>query len=151
MRPKKVIFLIIGESDYLSILSFMFTCQGYKVEPFPAAEPALKFLNSGGSYDLLIASSELGSSSGDDLIVRAKHVAPNLPAILITPKGKPVPEHHSDCCLAQPVTAADLLERVKVMSARKRGPQLGCHRKPKPVVSEPASVDQSAALAMQGA
>ena len=150
MRHKKVLVLVTSDGDERSILSFMLACNGYKVYSFDSAGPAIQFISE-NSYELLLTVYMVGSYPGDALVVHSKRIDPFIPAILLTTNDKPLPNHHADLCLTQPVTAAELLERIRVMSARKRGPKRGTHRQPKPVVSVPAEVDQPAALATQGA
>ena len=59
-----------------------------------------------------------------DLILKLKQMASHVPMVLIGDlKKTSAPIHGADAFLDRSISSAELLERVKIMSARKRGPR----------------------------
>jgi len=72
----------------------------------------------------------LPQMNGSQLVERLKQIASHVPMILLGDPQKMSGEMHSaDALLAKKnCSPQDLLERIKVMSARKRGPRKGSLR-----------------------
>jgi CheY-like chemotaxis protein len=68
--------------------------------------------------------------NGNQLVDRLKQIAPHIPMILLgDPQKMGCEMHAADALLAKKnCSAQELLERIKVMSARKRGPRKGALR-----------------------
>jgi CheY-like chemotaxis protein len=68
--------------------------------------------------------------NGNQLVDRLKQLAPHIPMILLgDPQKMGSDLHAADVLLAKKnCSAQELLERIKVMSARKRGPRKGSVR-----------------------
>lgn len=127
MRPKKVILCVDSNEQVLSVRTFLLETRGYRVLAALSSTEALDLLerNPAGTLDLLIADLLLPGMDGNDLVRRAKQLHPALPALIVSntvanydralaadaflPKGAGSP--------------AELLERIRVLVARKRGPK----------------------------
>jgi DNA-binding response OmpR family regulator len=79
---------------------------------------------------LVLADFGLPQMNGSQLVERLKQIASHVPMILLGDPQKMSGEMHSaDALLAKKnCSPQDLLERIKVMSARKRGPRKGSLR-----------------------
>ena len=82
------------------------------------------------AVDLVLADFGLPQMNGSQLVERLKQIASHVPMILLGDPQKMSGEMHSaDALLAKKnCSPQDLLERIKVMSARKRGPRKGSLR-----------------------
>ena len=146
MRPKKVLLCVMPDPEMLSMLSFMLTINGYQVLAANTAEEAMAKFNGLRSDLLLVTQDQLkptpDSPSGEELINLLKALQPDIHTLLFYEDGKLPTDSPADICVALPCRAADLLERIKVLSARKRGPHKGYIRKPPAadIQPQPASV-----------
>jgi two-component system, OmpR family, response regulator CpxR len=140
MRPKKIILCVNGNEQELSVLKFTLTTNGYKVVPAATGQEAMSALGS-MQIDLVLTEMNLPQMKGDQLVQRLKKIAAHVPMILL---GDPQPAggeiHVADAMLAKKnCTSMELLERIKTMSARKRGPRKGSLRQPQPQTLAAAS------------
>ena len=80
--------------------------------------------------DLVLADYAMPQMNGSQLVDRLKQIASHVPMILLgDPQKMGGDMHAADALLAKKVcTAQELLERIKTMSARKRGPRKGSVR-----------------------
>ena len=145
MRPKKVLLCVMPDPEMLGVLSFMLTTNGYRaLTANTAAEAAANFTSD--HFDLLLVTQDQlksgGPHSGAELINSFKALQPGIHTLLFYENGKLPMDSPADICVALPCRAADLLERIKVLSARKRGPHKGYIRKPPAadIQPQPASV-----------
>ena len=150
MRPKKVLLCVMPDPEMFSMLSFMLTTNGYRVlAANTAVEATAKFTTH--HVDLLLVTQDQlksgGPHSGAELINRFKAYQPGIHTLLFFENGKPPMDSPADIGVALPWRAADLLDRIKVITARKRGPAKGYIRKPPAVDIHP----QAASLAAAGA
>lgn len=131
MRPKKIILCVDSNEQELSVLSFMLSTNGYKVLAATSAHDA-EDLFGDNQVDLVLADSNLPQSSGDQLVRKLKQMASHVPMILLGDPAKMNGQlHAADALLAKKACSPmELLERVKMMSARKRGPRKGTLRVP---------------------
>lgn len=129
MRPKKVILCVNPNEQELSVLAFMLTTNGYRVLAASSAQEAFAMFT-GEQVDLVLADNAMPQMSGRQLVERLKRVAGHVPMILLgDPQAMGGEIHVADALLAKKnCPAQELLERVKVMSARKRGPRKGAQR-----------------------
>jgi CheY-like chemotaxis protein len=82
------------------------------------------------AVDLVLTDFAMPQMNGSQLVDRLKQIASHVPMILLGDPQKMGGEMHAaDALLAKKnCTAQELLERIKVMSARKRGPRKGSVR-----------------------
>ncbi len=127
MRPKKVILYVDDNEAILSVRTFLLETRGYRVIPVQTASAALDIIarHEPGTLDLLITDLLLPGMDGNELVRRAKQLHPLLPAMIVSgtvqaqdralaadafmPKGAASP--------------AELLDKIRVLVARKRGPK----------------------------
>jgi len=140
MRPKKICLCAGSDGNTLSVLVFLLNTMGYCAIEAASEKEAAVFASE-NQVDILLSLNEIKGSTGDRLIHIIKKICPATPSILIRPAADANPGCQADAQIDKPWNAAELLERVKVMTARKRGPK-------KPVVSErsPAISQQLSAI-----
>lgn len=129
MRPKKIILCVNDNEQELSVMSFMLSTNGYRVVSAKNGQEAIE-LFSGMLVDLVLADYAMPQMNGNQLVNRLKQIASHVPMILLgDPQAMNGQIHVADALLAKKqCTTQDLLERIKVMSARKRGPRKGALR-----------------------
>jgi two-component system, OmpR family, response regulator CpxR len=128
MRPKKVILCVDENENDLSILKFLLTTHGYKVLSAPNGQEAIGAFN-GTQVDLVLVGYSNPQMNGGQIVDRLKRIAPHVPMILLGDPQNPAQIHVADAMVARKnCSPLELLERVKVMSARKRGPRKGAQR-----------------------
>lgn len=125
MKPKKTILCVDDNEQYLSIRKVLLETRGYRVVTCNSGAQALEVFGRGG-VDLVLTDLIMpGSINGSQLIEQIKTISPHTPAVLISGHVK-IYEHDSlaDVFLPkgmyQPV---DLLERIRLLLVRKRGPK----------------------------
>ncbi len=124
MKPKRTILCIDDNEQSLSHRKIMLETRGYRVASFSRGDEALECFAKGG-VDLVIADMAMPGLDGPQLIAKIKMVSPHTPAILISSKVR-IYDHDSkaDVFLTQGMySPADLLERVRLLLIRKRGPK----------------------------
>jgi two-component system, OmpR family, response regulator CpxR len=129
MRPKKIILCVNGNEQELSVLKFMLSTNGYKVVSAATGQEAIGAFGT-MQIDLVLADINVPQMNGDQLVQRLKKIAAHVPMILLSDPPAAIGEIHvADAMLAKKnCTSMELLERIKVMSARKRGPRKGALR-----------------------
>jgi len=129
MRPKKIILCVDDNEQELSVLKFMLATNGYKVVSASTGQEAIGIF-AGTAVDLVLANFALPQMNGNQLVGRLKQIAQHIPMILLgDPQKMGSDLHAADVLLAKKnCSAQELLERIKVMSARKRGPRKGSVR-----------------------
>lgn len=129
MRPKKVILCVDDNEQELSVLKFMLETNGYRVVSTTSGQEAINLFAS-QSVDLVLADYQMPQMCGKQLVERLKQIASHVPMILLGDPQRSAGEMHAaDAMLAKKnITPLELLERIKVMSARKRGPRKGSVR-----------------------
>jgi CheY-like chemotaxis protein len=124
MKPKRTILCVDDNEQSLSHRKIMLETRGYRVANFTRGEDALARFAQGG-IDLVIADMAMPGLDGTQLIATIKELSPSTPAILISSKVR-LYDHDSkaDVFLTKGMyVPADLLERVRVLLVRKRGPK----------------------------
>jgi len=131
MRPKKIILCIDENEQELSVTKFMLTTNGYKVIGALNAQEAIAVL-SATPVDLVLAVQLASGTNAAQLMGRLKNMAPHVPMILLGDPQKMAGEiHAADALLARKnCSTHELLERIKTMCTRKRGPRKGVQRPP---------------------
>ncbi len=129
MRPKKVILCVDDNEQELSVLTFMLATNGYRVIPSTNGQEAISIFSE-SQVDLVLMDFAMPQMSGSQLAGRLKLIAPYVPMILLgDPQRMGGEIHAADALLAKKnCSPQELLERIKVMSARKRGPRKGAQR-----------------------
>jgi CheY-like chemotaxis protein len=129
MRPKKIILCVDDNEQDLSVLKFMLATNGYRVVSASNGQEAIGIF-SDTAVDLVLADFAMPQMSGDQLVNRLKQIASHIPMILLgDPQKMGDRLHGADALLAKKnCSPQELLERIKVMSARKRGPRKGSTR-----------------------
>ena len=135
MRPKKVILYVEFDEQNLSTLSFSLETNGYRVlRAATYTEGLALFIQN--AVDLVAVNFLLPGKNGADLIDELKKLRSHVPMILFADPKK-AGLHLADAVLpAKTVSMAEILERFKVMSARKRGPRKGGVHFSRPVAGE---------------
>jgi CheY-like chemotaxis protein len=128
MRPKKIILCVDDNEAALSVRTFLLETRGYKVVAASTAQEALEVLERTlpGTLDLLIADLLLGGGmDGNELVRRAKQIHPTLPALIVSGTVAAFDRAlAADAFLPKGAgTPVQLLEKIKVLVARKRGPK----------------------------
>ena len=129
MRPKKVILCVDDNEQELSVLKFMLATDGYRVVSAVTGQEAIGIF-AATTVDLVLADFAMPQMDGCQLVSRLKQIASHVPMILLGDPQKMGSEMHAaDALLAKKsCSAQELLERIKLISARKRGPRKGSMR-----------------------
>ena len=127
MRPRKIILCVDDNEQTLSVRKFMLETRGYRVLTATGAHEALEIVeaHAPGDLSLLLCDLMMPQMDGVELIRRVREMQPCLPTLMVSgtvagydrgcgadvflPKGACSP--------------VELLERVRVLVARKRGPK----------------------------
>jgi two-component system, OmpR family, response regulator CpxR len=133
MKPKRTILCVDDNEQSLSIRKVMLETRGYRVAAFSRGEEALERFRQGG-VDLVITDLLTPGLDGAALIERFKEIAPEIPAILLSSKSRMYEgATRADVFLAKGMYApAELLERIRLLLVRKRGPKRAALRAPQP-------------------
>ena len=127
MRPKKTILCVDDNEHVLSVRTFLLETRGYRVialtNPHEALEVIARSLP--GSLDLLLTDLMMAQMDGNELVRRAKNLHPQLPALIVSGTVAAYDRAgQADIFLPKGAcTPAELLERVRILVARKRGPK----------------------------
>ena len=127
MRPKKNILCVDDNEQVLSVRTFLLETRGYRVialtDPYEALEVIARSLP--GSLDLLLADLIMPRMDGNELVRRAKELHPQLPAMIVSGTVTAYDRAgRADVFLPKGAcTPAELLERIRILVARKRGPK----------------------------
>ena len=129
MRPKKVILCVDDNEQELSVLAFMLATNGYRVLAALNGQEAIGMF-AAATVDLVLADFTMPQMNGNQLVGRLKQIAPHIPMLLLgDPQKMGSDLHAADALITKKnCTSQELLERIKTMSARKRGPRKGSVR-----------------------
>lgn len=127
MRPRKTIVCVEDNEQVLSIRKFLLETRGYRVLAMASGAEALDYLRTAmpGSVDLLLADLILPQMDGNELARRAKQLHPALPTLLVSGTVSNFDRAAAaDAFLPKGAcTAAEMLDRIRILVARKRGPK----------------------------
>jgi CheY-like chemotaxis protein len=122
MRPRKTILCVEDNEQVLSVRKFLLETRGYRVVAVMSGADALSFLREAmpGSSDLIMPQMD-----GNELVRRAKQLHPGLPALLLSGTVTSFERASSaDAFLPKGAsTPVEILDRVRILVARKRGPK----------------------------
>ena len=124
MRPKKTILCVDDNEQSLSIRKFMLETRGYRVVVSQNGRDALQIFEQGG-VDLVLSDLVMPDMDGAELVKRIKQLSPETPAILFSGKIK---MYDKDTCAdiflpKGSYAPAELLERIRLLLVKKRGPK----------------------------
>jgi two-component system, OmpR family, response regulator CpxR len=124
MKPKKTILCVDDNEQSLSIRKIMLETRGYRVVACNNGEQALEAFRRGG-IDLVLTDLIMPGVDGSRLIDEVKAVSPQTPAVLISGRVKIWErDTRADLFLSKGMyEPAELLERIRVLLVRKRGPK----------------------------
>ncbi|HWZ45754.1 MAG TPA: response regulator [Candidatus Saccharimonadales bacterium] len=124
MRPKRTILCVDDNEQSLSIRKVMLETRGYRVVTCTGGRDALEIFRKGG-IDLVLSDLMMPEVDGAKLVERIKELSPETPAILFSGKVKFYDkETRADLFLPKGMYApVELLERIRVMLIKKRGPK----------------------------
>ena len=124
MKPKKTILCVDDDEQSLSIRKIMLETRGYRVLACNSGEMALEAFRRGG-IDLVLTDLIMPGVDGSRLIEKIKSLSPQTPAVLISGRAKIYErETQADVFLCKGMyEPADLLERIRLLLVRKRGPK----------------------------
>lgn len=126
MKPKKTILCVDDNEQLLSIRKVILETRGYRVLACHTAREALELFKR-GNIDLVLTDLVMPDVDGAEFVERIKHDSPETPAILFSGKIK-IYERDTlaDVFLPKGMYApAELMERIRVLLVRKRGPKKG--------------------------
>ena len=127
MRPKKTILCVDDNEQILSIRTFLLETRGYRVIAHTNPHEALDVISCTlpGSLDLLLTDLLMPQMDGNELVRRAKELHPTLPTMIVSGSVT----SYDRACRADVFvpkgagSSAELLERIRILVARKRGPK----------------------------
>ena len=124
MKPKKTILCVDDDEQALSIRKVMLETRGYRVIACNTGETALEAFRCGG-IDLVLTDLVMPGVDGLRLIEEVKLLSPQTPAVLLSGRVK-IYERDTiaDLFLSKGMyEPADLLEKIRLLLVRKRGPK----------------------------
>jgi CheY-like chemotaxis protein len=126
MRPKKTILCVDDNEQALSVRKFMLETRGYRILASLVPEEAIEVFRQGG-IDLVLSDLTMPRMDGNELARRMKEITPEVPILLVSGSVKAYERATcGDCFLPKGACSPlDILERVRMMLARKRGPKKG--------------------------
>lgn len=124
MKPKRTILCVDDNEQSLSIRKVMLETRGYRVIACNSGEEALQRFREGG-VDLVLTDLIMPGVDGSKLIDAVKALSPQTPAILLSGKVRIYDrDTRADVFLPKGMyTPVDLLERIRLLLVRKRGPK----------------------------
>jgi CheY-like chemotaxis protein len=124
MKPKRTILCVDDNEQSLSIRKVMLETRGYRVIACGSGEEALQRFKEGG-VDLVLTDLIMPGVDGGKLIDAIKTLSPQTPAILLSGKVRIYDrDTRADVFLPKGMYApAELLERIRLLLVRKRGPK----------------------------
>jgi CheY-like chemotaxis protein len=123
MRPKKRILLIDTNEDRQAVLRFLFVTHAYHVISAGSADEARQLIAT-EDPELIVCAYPLAGADADTLLDQLRQVIPFTPSLLLYQGKGPGPQlGKADAVVPQSISRVELLERTKLMSARKRGPR----------------------------
>ena len=129
MKPKRTILCVDDNEQSLSIRKIMLETRGYRVVACHNGRTALEMFQAGG-IDLVLSDLVMPELDGTQLIEMIKTLSPETPAILFSGKIKVYErDTRADIFLPKGMYApVELLERIRLLLVRKRGPKKGVAR-----------------------
>ncbi len=127
MRPKKTILCVDDNEQILSVRTFLLETRGYRVIALLNPHDALETISHSlpGTIDLLLCDLLMPLMDGNELVRRAKQLHPMLPAMIVSGTVATYDRAgRADVFLPKGAgSPAEMLERIRILVARKRGPR----------------------------
>jgi two-component system response regulator CpxR len=127
MRPKKTILCVDDNEQILSVRTFLLETRGYRVIALANPQDALDTISHSlpGTLDLLLCDLIMPLMDGNELVRRAKQLHPCLPAMIVSGTVTAFDRAgRADAFLPKGACSpAEMLERIRILVARKRGPR----------------------------
>ncbi len=127
MRPRKIILCVDDNEQTLSVRKFMLETRGYRVLTATSGYEALEIVeaHAPGELSLLLCDLLMPQMDGGELVRRARELQPCLPSLMVSGTvGTFDRGNGADVFLPKGACSpVELLERVRVLVARKRGPK----------------------------
>jgi CheY-like chemotaxis protein len=127
MRPKKTILCVDDNEQVLSVRTFLLETRGYRIIAAKTAQEALEVLERSlpGTLDLILCDLLMPQMDGNELVRRAKQIHLGLPAMIVSGTVNAFDRAlHADVFLPKGASSpAEMIERIRVLVARKRGPK----------------------------
>jgi two-component system response regulator CpxR len=124
MRPKKTILCVDDNEQALAVRCFLLETRGYRVLSAATAKDAIEVFRAGG-IDLVLSDLLMPLMDGNEMMRCMKDIAPDVPMMLVS--GTVKAYERASCADAflpkGSSTPVEVLERIRVMIARKRGPR----------------------------
>ncbi len=127
MRPRKVILCVDDNEQTLAVRKFLLETRGYRVITAVSGVTALECIEQTdpAGIDLLLSDLVMPQMDGNELVRRARVLRPALPTLMVS--GSVAAQERgsaADAFLPKGACSpAELLERVRVLMIRKRGPK----------------------------
>ena len=140
MKPKRTILCVDDNEQALSIRKILLETRGYRVIACRGAKEALEAFTKGG-VDLVLTDLLMPEMDGGKLVDQVKAISPQTPAILLSGRVKLYDgDTRADVFLPKGMYApAELLERIRLLLVRKRGP-----KRPQPPAERAAATTSAA-------
>jgi CheY-like chemotaxis protein len=124
MRPKRTILCVDDNEQALSIRKLMLETRGYRVVACTNGQQALEAFRQGG-VDLVLSDLQMPGLDGAVLVQKIKEISAMTPTILFSGKVRAYEQdNHADVFLPKGMYAPiELLERIRIMLVKKRGPK----------------------------
>ncbi len=124
MKPKRTILCVDDDERSLSIRKVLLETRGYHVFTCTDPQHALEVMR-GGGIDLVLADLMMPKLSGAKLIDQIKAISPHTPALLFSGSVNCCAEDTlaDDWLPKGEIAPIELLERIRVLLVRKRGPK----------------------------
>jgi two-component system response regulator CpxR len=127
MRPKKTILCVDDNEQVLSVRTFLLETRGYRIIAAKTAQEAIEVLERSlpGTLDLILCDLLMPQMDGNELVRRAKQLHQGLPAMIVSGTVNAFDRAlHADVFLPKGASSpAEMIERIRVLVARKRGPK----------------------------
>ena len=124
MRPKRVILCVDDDAEQLGVRLFLLETRGYRVLAASSAAEALSLFRA-HAVDLVLSDLVMPEMDGNAMAQRMKRMKPEIPVVLVSGCVRNY-ERARGADLFLPkgfCSPVEILERVRVLIARKRGPK----------------------------
>ncbi|HEX8817186.1 MAG TPA: response regulator [Terriglobales bacterium] len=124
MKPKRTILCVDDNEQALSIRKVMLETRGYRVIACNGGEEGLERFKKGG-IDLVLTDLIMPGVDGCKLIEEIKNISPRTPTVLVSGKVRIYErDMKADAFIPKGMgSPAELLERIRMLLVRKRGPR----------------------------
>lgn len=129
VRPKHLLLCVCSDEQRLSELSFILRTHAYNVATFSTAGEALTYA-ANGYFDGAIITPWISDMGAEELAIRLRTCSRS-PSLLLLKKDQQLTELYAGAHLPHNFTAADMLQTLKAILQKKRGPIPGTPRPPR--------------------